>query len=356
MDLRQWFNVLDEDKSGEISTNELVDPLLTVGLCRSRQQVERLVSKIDVDGSGAIGFDEFVNIVCSEEGEDPNSANALVQLYRAVARALSANREFAERVGKQNLALAMDDSAKLAALGAVLMGGVTWLKSYGGPLDYEEVVYYSYWALMYLWFKFLLIWRFFRLWAVCDDVEPVENMERCMNNNFTVGGFWRAWHRSFNRWLVRYIYVPLGGNSIGPLRKAFNILVVFTFVGFWHDLKPELFAWGWLLSLFFMPEIVAERVSRIESVRAWMEKHPLAGRWIVSFLGACNIIMLKIANIVGYTTGLEGAAMLLPALQSWDGLLFVSGYLFEMTIGVQCMLFIRDARETRSGVGATKRI
>jgi len=25
-------------------------------------------------------------------------------------------------------------------------------------------------------------------------------------------GFWRSWHASYNRWLVRYVYVPLGGN------------------------------------------------------------------------------------------------------------------------------------------------
>lgn len=215
---------------------------------------------------------------------------------------------------------------------------------YGGPLNYEDVIYYSYWALMYLWFKFLLIWRFFRLWAVCDDIEPVENMERCMNNNFTIGGFWRAWHRSFNRWLVRYIYVPLGGNGIGPFRKAFNILVVFTFVGFWHDIKPQLFAWGWLLSIFFVPEIVAERVSRFPAMRSWMDMHPLASRWLVCFLGACNIIMLKIANIVGYTTGLEGAALLLPAITTWEGAFFVLYYLFVMATGVHLMFFIREWR------------
>ena len=52
-----------------------------------------------------------------------------------------------------------------------------------------------------------------------------------MSNNYTVRGFWRAWHCSFNRWLVRYIYIPLGGNRHGALRTALHAAVVFSFVG-----------------------------------------------------------------------------------------------------------------------------
>ena len=32
-----------------------------------------------------------------------------------------------------------------------------------------------------------------------------ENMLRCINNNATILGFWKGWHASYNRWLVRYI-------------------------------------------------------------------------------------------------------------------------------------------------------
>ena len=45
-----------------------------------------------------------------------------------------------------------------------------------------------------------------------DGVLVHENMKRCMSNNCTLTGFWRNWHCSFNRWLVRYVYVPLGGS------------------------------------------------------------------------------------------------------------------------------------------------
>mmetsp|Transcript_13652 Transcript_13652/g.22286 ORF Transcript_13652/g.22286 Transcript_13652/m.22286 type:complete len:670 (+) Transcript_13652:209-2218(+) len=216
---------------------------------------------------------------------------------------------------------------------------------FGGQLDFEQVIFYSYWSLMYLWFKFMLIWRFFRLWAVCDDIEPVENMERCMNNNYTVGGFWRGWHRSFNRWLVRYIYIPLGGKERGPIMQAFNVTVVFTFVGFWHDIDLNLFVWGWLLSLFLVPEIVANRVSKIPIVKNYFGRHPLQSEWVIAVCGALNIMMLKIANIVGYTTGVSGGLMLLDSLKSTNGVKFVSSYAMFMVLAVLTMQFIQRTRE-----------
>jgi D-alanyl-lipoteichoic acid acyltransferase DltB (MBOAT superfamily) len=65
-------------------------------------------------------------------------------------------------------------------------------------------------------------------------------------------GFWRNWHASYNLWLVRYMYVPLGGSR----RRAVNAWLVFTFVALWHDLEWRLLGWAWLMSLLFAPELV----------------------------------------------------------------------------------------------------
>ena len=60
-----------------------------------------------------------------------------------------------------------------------------------------------------IWLKLLIPWRLFRLWALLDGIDPPENMIRCMDNNFSALAFWRAWHRSYNRWVIRYIYIPM---------------------------------------------------------------------------------------------------------------------------------------------------
>ncbi|KAF5825594.1 MBOAT, membrane-bound O-acyltransferase family-domain-containing protein [Dunaliella salina] len=74
------------------------------------------------------------------------------------------------------------------------------------------LVHFGFWVLVYMWLKFLIIWRFFRAVALADGIVPPENMGRCVCNNYDIEGFWRSWHASYNRWLVRYVYVPLGGN------------------------------------------------------------------------------------------------------------------------------------------------
>jgi hypothetical protein len=125
--------------------------------------------------------------------------------------------------------------------------------------------------------------RFFRLWALLDGVELPENMGRCMSNNFTLSGFWRNWHCSFNRWCVRYIYVPLGGRA----HRLRNVFAVFTFVALWHDMTFQLLAWGWISALAFAPEGLATTFARSNRAAG------LRSRWwfhnLTAAAGALNI-------------------------------------------------------------------
>lgn len=108
----------------------------------------------------------------------------------------------------------------------------------------------TYLTLKLMWLKFTVLWRLARLWALADDVEVVENMVRCMSNNYSLTGFWRGWHKSFNQWLVRYIYIPLGGKE----KKHMNVWAVFGFVAVWHDIEAKLLAWGALNAVFMSVE------------------------------------------------------------------------------------------------------
>jgi D-alanyl-lipoteichoic acid acyltransferase DltB (MBOAT superfamily) len=85
-----------------------------------------------------------------------------------------------------------------------------WYKRNFSPF---EVMATGYWTLNFMYTKFLVIWKFFRTVALLDGIETPENMNRCVNNNFTFTGFWRSWHGSLNQWIVRYMYLPLGGRK-----------------------------------------------------------------------------------------------------------------------------------------------
>lgn len=58
------------------------------------------------------------------------------------------------------------------------------------------------------------------------------------------GEFWNRWHQSLNNWFLENIYIPLGGNRKGILRKYCNVFVVFFVSGLWHGAHWNFIAWG----------------------------------------------------------------------------------------------------------------
>lgn len=62
--------------------------------------------------------------------------------------------------------------------------------------------------------------------------------------------FWRRWHISLSSWLRDYVYIPLGGNRKGKLRKYINTLIVFILCGIWHGNGLSFLVWGMLHGIF----------------------------------------------------------------------------------------------------------
>ena len=66
----------------------------------------------------------------------------------------------------------------------------------------------------------------------------------------SVAEFWRRWHISLSSWFKDYLYIPLGGNRKGKIRKYINILIVFGVSGLWHGANYSYVVWGLLNGLF----------------------------------------------------------------------------------------------------------
>ncbi|XP_019231314.1 PREDICTED: glycerol uptake protein 1 isoform X2 [Nicotiana attenuata] len=214
----------------------------------------------------------------------------------------------------------------------------TW--KYLSPLDIFVI---GYGVLNFMWLKFFLLWRYFRFWSLVNGIEAPENMPRCLNNCYNLESFWKNWHASFNKWLVRYMYIPLGGTQ----RKLLNVWVIFTFVAIWHDLEWKLLSWAWLTCIFFVPEMMVKSAANALKVESSFGK--FLCRELSAVAGAITITCLMVANLVGFVIGPSGINWFLSRFLQKEGLPTLGGMFITFYVGTKLMFHISEAKKNAHG-------
>ncbi len=79
--------------------------------------------------------------------------------------------------------------------------------------------------------------------------------------------FWRRWHMTLSGWFREYLYIPLGGNRVKPLRQYLNLFIIWFATGLWHGASWNYVLWG----LYFFLLISCERLF----LRPVLEHHRL---------------------------------------------------------------------------------
>ncbi len=81
----------------------------------------------------------------------------------------------------------------------------------------------------------------------------------------SIGEFWRRWHISLGRFMMEYLYVPLGGNRGSHRQTIRNLWLVFLASGFWHGASWTFVLWGiWHGTLISIEKSLGpERMKRI---------------------------------------------------------------------------------------------
>lgn len=122
--------------------------------------------------------------------------------------------------------------------------------------------------------------------------------------------FWRCWHMSLSLFLKDYLYIPLGGNRKGPLRRYANLLMAMVLGGIWHGAGYTYALWG----LYHGIGLALNHLVRTINIRI-----PEFVSWFVTFLFIINgwVIFrspnLSVANqVLQSMYRLNEAAVILP--------------------------------------------
>ncbi|WP_299479403.1 MBOAT family O-acyltransferase [uncultured Roseibium sp.] len=133
----------------------------------------------------------------------------------------------------------------------------------------------------------------------------------------SISDFWRRWHITLSHFLRDYLYIPLGGNRSGPVRRYGNLMITMLLGGLWHGASWTFVFWGglhgaylainhgWsaLVSAGYIPSLLPKSVGNVLSRGITLLAVVVA--WVYfraeSFDGANNIL----AGMTGFSTVYE---------------------------------------------------
>ncbi len=96
---------------------------------------------------------------------------------------------------------------------------------------------------------------------------------------------WKRWHVSLTGWFRDYLYIPLGGNRKGTLRKYINICMVFFVSGLWHGASWHFVFWGLLNGLYQVGEDLWDKLTKKRwKAPAWFAVLRTFLMWSVAFI------------------------------------------------------------------------
>lgn len=115
--------------------------------------------------------------------------------------------------------------------------------------------------------------------------------------------FWRRWNMTLSRFLRDYLYIPLGGNRRGPVRRYLNLVITMLLGGLWHGASWNFAVWGGIHGLGLLVN------------HAW-QKLTLARRWQTpAVLGQALTLLLVLFAWVPFR-----ADTLTHSVQMWQAM------------------------------------
>ncbi len=128
-----------------------------------------------------------------------------------------------------------------------------------------------------------------------------------------IAEFWRRWHMTLSRFLRDYLYIPLGGNRKGHVRKYLNLLITMLLGGLWHGAGWTFVVWGGLHGLFL---VIHQAWLALRGWLGWMQPSPLGRMFAVTL----TFISVVLAWVFFRATSFEGAIAILAGMTGSNGI------------------------------------
>ncbi len=121
----------------------------------------------------------------------------------------------------------------------------------------------------------------------------------------SISEFWRRWHMSLGGWFRDYVYIPLGGNRVKPLRYVFNVLAVWALTGLWHGAAWNFVLWGLLFAVLLTAEkfLLGKAMAKLPG---WLVRIPILVILLMSFVLFNASSMVQACSDLARMLGLSG--------------------------------------------------
>ncbi len=132
--------------------------------------------------------------------------------------------------------------------------------------------------------------------------------------------FWSRWHMTLSRFLRDYLYIPLGGNRRGSLRRYLNLMITMLLGGLWHGAGWTFVAWGALHGGYLVVNH-AWRALRVRFGRPGPSGG--VGRWAARLL---TFLAVVVAWVPFRAESFEAAGRILAGLSGFNGIILPPGW------------------------------
>ena len=180
--------------------------------------------------------------------------------------------------------------------------------------------------------------------AALFGIEIINNFERPYFST-SIKDFWRRWHISLSTWLRDYIYIPLGGNRKGTVRKYLNLIITFAVSGVWHGPGYKFVFWGLMHAFYQIMGELLKPLKKYIDDKAKFNAHPI-------FMTICKTVptffMVMFAWIIfradHLRTGLSMIKSIFTVYNPWiltDDSLYGLGLDWkEMSVLIICLIIL----------------